>query len=151
MRNINKNLNITWVGSFFIFLAISAPWFNLNISNHDIVKSYTASFGVSLLMLVALYYQSLKSDILIQVNYVKLTLFLLFLFGSLSILWGVNVDFAIGKWLLWLIALFSFVLSLNLSISHVNLIKLSWGLVFAAGIIAVIGLLQRFFNPFSKS
>ena len=149
MRNINKSLNITWVGTFFIFLAISAPWFNLNISNHDIVKSYTASFGVSLLMLFALYYKSLKSDILIQVNYVKLTLFLLFLFGSLSILWSVNVDFAIGKWLLWLIALFSFVLSLNLFISHENLIKLSWGLVFAAAIIAVIGLLQRFFNPFS--
>ena len=85
MRNINKNLNIAWVGSFFILLAISAPWFNLNISNHDIVKSYTASFGVSLLMLFALYYKSLKSDILIQVNYVKLTLFLFIIWRVLIV------------------------------------------------------------------
>ena len=44
---MNKNLIMIWVGIFFLILAISAPWFNLNISNHDIVKSYTASFGVS--------------------------------------------------------------------------------------------------------
>tara|TARA_B110000008_G_scaffold198825_1_gene197351 strand:- start:439 stop:2514 length:2076 start_codon:yes stop_codon:yes gene_type:complete len=144
MPNINKNLNMVWVGCFFIFLAISGPWFNLSISNHDIVKSYTALFGVSLLMLFALYYKCLKSDIFIQINYVKLTLFLLFLYGSFSLIWSVNIDFAIGKWLLWLIALFSFILSLNLSLSNENIIKLSWGLVISGGVIALIGLIQRY-------
>jgi O-antigen ligase/tetratricopeptide (TPR) repeat protein len=149
MPNINKSLNILWVGVFLLILAISAPWFNLYISNHDLVKSYTASFGVSLLMLAALYFKCLESDTNIKINYVKLTLFLLFLFGTLSLLWSVNIDFAIGKWLLWIITLFSFILSLNLSLTHNNLIKLAWGLVLAAGLIAIIGVLQRFSYPFS--
>ena len=80
MPNINKSLNILWVGVFLLILAISAPWFNLYISNHDLVKSYTASFGVSFLMLAALYFKCLESDTNIKINYVKLTLFLLFLF-----------------------------------------------------------------------
>ena len=100
-------------------------------------------------MLVTLYFKSLKPDINLKINYIKLTLFLLFLFGSISLLWSVNIDFAIGKWLLWLITFFSFILSLNLSLTHRNLVKLSWGLVLAAGMISFIGLLQFYFNPFS--
>jgi O-antigen ligase/tetratricopeptide (TPR) repeat protein len=149
MPNTTKNLNMIWVGLFFSILAISSPWFNSYISNHDFVKSYIASFGVFLLMHSALYFKSLEPDINIKLNFIKLGLFILLLFGSFSLLWSVNIDFAIGKLLLWLIAAFSFILSLNLSITHENIIKLSWGLMFAAGTIAIIGLLQYYFNPFS--
>jgi O-antigen ligase len=149
ISKINKNLNLVWVGIFLFLLAVVAPWFNLTISNHDIVKSYFASFGIAFLMLLALYYKCQNSDVSLNINYIKSTLFLLFLFGTLSALWSINFDFTLGKWLLWVIAAFSFMLSLNLSITHENLIKLSWGLIIAAGAIAIIGLLQRFFDPFS--
>jgi O-antigen ligase len=146
---INNNLNVAWLGIFFFFLAIVAPWFNLTISSHDIVKAYFASFGVASLMLLSLYYKLNISEINLKINYIKLSLFLLFIFGSLSALWSINFDFTVGKWLLWLIATFSFVLALNLSTSHENLVKLAWGLTIAAGTIAFIGLLQYYFNPFS--
>ncbi|MCS5541854.1 MAG: hypothetical protein NZ852_03975, partial [SAR324 cluster bacterium] len=145
----NNTLNVFWVGVLLIILAIAAPWFNLTISGHDFVKSYFASFGVGFLMLLSLYYKCNNSEVNLKINYIKLTLFLLFIFGTLSTLWSINFDFTVSKWLLWLIAAFSFVLALNLSTTHENLIKLAWGLIIAAGTIAFIGLLQYYFNPFS--
>jgi len=145
----NNTLNVFWVGVLLVTLAIAAPWFNLTISGHDFVKSYFASFGVGLLTLLSLYYKCNNSEVNLKINYIKLTLFLLFIFGTLSALWSINFDFTVSKWLLWLIAAFSFVLALNLSTTHENLVKLAWGLIIAAGTIVFIGLLQYYFNPFS--
>ena len=149
MPRINNNIAIFGLGIFFIIIAIAAPWFNLYVSNHDLVKSYSASFGSSLIMLALMYNKSLDPDIFIRINYIKLTLFLLFIFGALSALWSINFEFTISKLLLWLIALISFFLSLNLSLTHENFIKIAWILILTACTIAIIGLLQRFFDPFS--
>ncbi len=144
-----NNLNVFWVGVLLIALAVAAPWFNLTVSSPELVKSYIASFGVSLLMFLSLYYKCNNSEVNLKINYIKLTLFLLFIFGTLSTLWSINVDFSVSKWLLWLISAFSFILALNLSIENNSLTKLSWGLILTAGVIAIIGILQYLFDPFS--
>ena len=72
MQKINNNLNMLWVGIFLFLLAISAPWFNLTVSSHDLVKSYFAAFGVAILMLASLAYKSYNSEINFKINYVKL-------------------------------------------------------------------------------
>jgi len=145
----NNTLNVFWVGILLVVLAVAAPWFNLTISSPELVKSYFASFGVSLLMFLSLYYKCNNTEVNLKINYIKLSLFLLFIFGTLSALWSVNFDFSFSKWLLWLIAAFSFILALNLSTDNNSLIKLSWGLILTAGFIAVIGILQYLFDPFS--
>jgi len=147
--NIENNINVIWLGIFLFFLAVSAPWFNLAVSNHAIVKSYFASFGISSLLLLGLYYKCKVSKISLKINFIKLSLTLLFIFGTLSSLWTINFDITVGKWLLWLISAFSFLLALNLSINHLNLIKISWCFIIAAATIAIIGLLQYYFDPFS--
>jgi len=145
----NNTLNVFWVGVLLIALAVAAPWFNLTVSSPELVKSYFASFGVSLLMFLSLYYKCNNTEVNLKINYIKLSLFLLFIFGTLSIFWSINFDFSVSKWLLWLIAAFSFVLALNLSIENNSLIKLSWGLIITAGVIAVIGILQYLLDPFN--
>ena len=50
-------LGRTFVGVLLLALAIAAPWFNLTVSSHELVKSYFASFGVGFLMLLSLYYK----------------------------------------------------------------------------------------------
>jgi exopolysaccharide production protein ExoQ len=149
MQKINNNLKTLWVGILLFLLAISAPWFNLTVSSHELVKSYFAAFGIALLMLASLIYKSHNSEINFKINYIKISLFTLFIFGTSSFLWSINFDFTFNKWLLWLTAAFSFIFALNLSTSHNNLIRLSWGLILAAGTIAIIGILQYLFNPFS--
>ena len=145
----NNTLSILWVNALLIVLAISAPWFNLTVSSPELVKSYIASFGISFLLFLSLYYKLSGSKIHLQINYIKLTLLLLFVFGTCSVFWSVNFDFTVTKWLLWLIAALSFILATNLSIENNSLIKLSWGLILAAGVIAVIGILQYLFDPFN--
>ena len=145
----NNTLNVFWVGVLLIALAVAAPWFNLTVSSPELVKSYIASFGVSILMFLSLYYKCNNSDVQLKINYIKSSLLLLFIFGTFSALWSVNFDFTVTKWLLWLIAASSFILAINISIENNSLIKLSWGLILAAGVIAVIGILQYLFDPFN--
>jgi len=144
-----NTLNVFWVGILLVVLAVAAPWFNLTVSSPELVKSYFASFGVSLLMFFSLYYKCNYSEVQLKINHIKSSLILLFIFGTFSVLWSVNFDLTVTKWLLWLIAASSFILATNLSIENNSLIKLSWGLMIAAGFIAVIGILQYLFDPFS--
>jgi len=145
----NNTLNVFWVGVLLIALAVAAPWFNLTVSSPELVKSYIASFGVSLLMFLSLYYKCNNSEVHLKINHIKSSLLLLFIFGTFSALWSVNFDLTVTKWLLWLIAASSFILAINISIENDSLIKLSWGLILAAGVIAVIGILQYLFDPFN--
>ncbi len=145
----NNTLNVFWVGVFLIALAVAAPWFNLTISSPELVKSYIASFGVSLLMFLSLYYKCNNSEVQLKINHIKSSLLLLFIFGTFSALWSVNFDLTVTKWLLWLIAASSFILAINISIENNSLIKLSWGLIITAGVIAVIGILQYLLDPFN--
>ena len=145
----NNSVNVFWLGVLLIALAVAAPWFNLTVSSPELVKSYIASFGVSLLMFLSLYYKCNNSEVQLKINHIKSSLLLLFIFGTLSALWSVNFDITVTKWLLWLIAASSFILDINISIENNSLIKLSWGLILAAGVIAVIGILQYLFDPFN--
>jgi exopolysaccharide production protein ExoQ len=149
ISKINNNLNLIWVGIFLFLLAVVAPWFNLTVSSHELVKSYFAGFGIALLMFISLIYKYNNTEITLKINYIKISLFTLFIFGTSSFLWSINFDFTFNKWLLWLTAVCSFILALNLSTSHDNLIRLTWGLILAAGTIAVIGILQYLFDPFT--
>ncbi|SVD59103.1 uncharacterized protein METZ01_LOCUS411957, partial [marine metagenome] len=149
LNDRNTSFNIYWLNALFIALAICGPWFNLTISSHDLVKSYFASFGIGILMLLSFFYKCNNSEVNLKINYIKFSFLCLFVLGICSVFWSVNFDFTINKLLLWLIAVFSFLLALNLSITYENLIKIAWGLILSAGIIAVIGISQHLFDPFS--
>ncbi|MBT4112823.1 MAG: O-antigen ligase family protein, partial [Flavobacteriaceae bacterium] len=149
ISKINKNLNLVWVGIFLFLLAVVAPWFNLTVSSHELVKSYFASFGIALLMFISLIYKYNNTEVNLRINYIKISLFTLFIFGTSSFIWSVNFDFTFNKWLLWLTAACSFILALNLSPSLSNLIRLTWGLILAAGTIAIVGILQYLLDPFT--
>ena len=149
MPSLKNNVTIFFLGILFISIALVAPWFNIYVSNHDLVKSFTAFFISSFIMLALLYDKCQNPDIFLRFNYVKLSLISLLAFGTLSVFWTVNFDFTINKLLIWIIALFQLLVAVKLSLTHQNFIKISWILVLTAGIIAFIGLLQYFFNPFS--
>ena len=148
-NTLSKDLNPIWLGAFLFILAIAAPWFDTAVSNHTFVKSYTASFGITILTLMSLYYKCDNSPIRLKINSIKLSLLLLLAFGTLSLYWSVNADFTITKWLLWLNVVLSFLLALNLAINKENMVKIAWGLLIAGGAIAIIGILQHLFDPFT--
>ena len=144
-----ENLNIFWINFVLILIAISAPWINHTVSGHELIKSYFSYCGMSFLVLISLYYKTNYSDLRFSFNFLKLSLILLFTLGTCSIFWTANFDLTINKLLLWFTALLSFVVANNLSISTTRLLNLSWGLIIAAGFIAIIGIIQHLFDPFT--
>ena len=144
-----KTFNIYLVGIYLIILAVASPWFNLSIANHAFVKSYFAGIGSALLFLTSLYYHSSSESKPFKISHLRITSFLLFMFGALSFFWTINIDFYITKLLLWLIAFFCFGVGFNLSINKENLIIISWLFILTGSAIASIGILQYLFDPFS--
>ncbi|MCS5590978.1 MAG: hypothetical protein NZ775_00435, partial [Gammaproteobacteria bacterium] len=148
-NNESGTLNIKWLAFFFIALVISAPWFNTSISNHAFVKSYVAIMGSGIVFLATLYHNASVTDRSWQSNHLKTTLLLLFSFGALSMLWSVNTDYSVSKFLLWLCAFWCFIIGFNLSNNKDYLITIAWSLLIAGGAIAIIGILQHLFDPFT--
>ena len=126
-NNESRSLNIKWLSFFLIALAIAAPWVNTSTSNPAFVKSYVASFGITILTLMSLYYKCDGTPVHLKINHIKLSLLLLLLFGTLSVFWSANIDFTITKWLLWLNVALSFILAINLTIDKKNMVKLALG------------------------
>jgi hypothetical protein len=146
---LKKYLNELLIGFFLVTVALASPWFNLTISNHELVKTYFSGIGISLLLIIFLISKKPYENLEIKLNPIKLSLLTLFIFGTLSFTWSLNFDSTMNKWLLWLSALFSFLVSLNLNLNHSNLNKLTWSLIVSAGIVASIGILQYLFDPFA--
>jgi O-antigen ligase len=140
---------IVLLNIFLISIAISSPWLNNTISNHDFVKSYFAFFGLALIMIFSIYMNLKNEEIILKINPIKISLLILFLAGLFSLFWSVNTDLTINKILLWTIGLFSFVIAKNLNNSSENLLSLTWGLVLMAGAIAFVGILQYLLDPFT--
>jgi len=149
LKHKTNTLNPIWFSIFIFILAIAAPWLDTAASNHTFVKSYIASFGIAILTIASLYYKCNNFPIHLKINPIKISLLLLLVLGTLSIFWSVNVDFTTTKWLLWLSAALSFLLALNLTIDKENMAKLVWGLLIAGSAIAIIGILQHLFDPFT--
>jgi len=142
-------LDPIWLGVFLLILAVTAPWFDVATSSHTFVKSYVASFGITTLALITLYFKCNNSLVNLKINFIKITLLLLLTLATLSILWSANFDFTVTKWLLWLNPVLAFILALNLPTDKPNLIKIAWSLTIAGGAIAIIGILQHLFDPFA--
>ncbi|SMN01640.1 Lipid A core-O-antigen ligase [uncultured Candidatus Thioglobus sp.] len=144
-----KYLNVYWVSALAIILAVAAPWFNLDVSNHSFVKSYIAGIGIALLVLANLWIRRDMPTMPMNISWLKLSLASLFALGTLSIFWSVNIDFTITKWLIWFSIFCAYLVGYHLRLDNKNLIKFCWGLLIAAFLIALIGILQYWFDPFS--
>lgn len=130
-------------------MAVAAPWFDLYVSQHMFVKNYIAGIGTGILLLITLWKKPHTSNTFFYLSWVKISWLSLFILGTLSILWSVNIDFTINKWMTWLIVFFAFIVGYHLKLERDTLFKLCWGLLIAAFIIAIIGILQYWFDPFT--
>ncbi|SMM99473.1 Putative membrane protein of ExoQ family, involved in exopolysaccharide production [uncultured Candidatus Thioglobus sp.] len=148
IKRQQKNLNIHLVSALAILVAIVSPWFDVSISNHSFVKSYVAGIGIGVLALMTLWMRNTTLKTSFHLSWLKISWLSLFILGTLSIFWSVNVDFTITKWMIWFTTLCAFIVGYRLKLDEQTLIKLSWGLLIAAFVIAGIGLLQYWFDPF---
>lgn len=144
-----KSISVYSVIILSIWVAIASPWFDLSVSNHSFVKTYVAGIGIGILAVISLWIQNKNNKTVFNLSYLKLSWLSLFLLGTLSVFWSVNVDFTITKWMIWFTIFCSFIVGYHLKLDNKILIKLSWGLLIAAFVVALIGILQYLFDPFT--
>mgnify|MGYP005631512879 FL=1 len=77
---------------------------------------------------------------------VRLLFTAFFVFGSLSVLWSVNVDFFIYKWLMWYAGALTFFFVLQINHTKENLHAIFNAIVLAGVVISVIGIAQYLFR-----
>ncbi len=133
----------TLVGAFILLLCISGAWFGDMVSNHMLVKALFAECGMVLLLAWWWYNNLGIKSFAVRFDWPRLLAIALFLLGSASIFWAVNIDFYVFKWLMWLAAAGFFVLALNIVDNQNTLYRLAWYLVAGGVGIAVIGILQH--------
>ena len=150
ISNQSQNtINLYLIAVFFLMLVLAAPWFNISIANHTFVKSYFSVIGSGIIFLVSIFNRLSVQSKFLKITHLKVTSLILFIFGAFSILWSINIDFYISKFLLWLSAFFWFIIGFNLDTNRKTIIKISWILLISGSLIAVIGILQYFFQSFS--
>jgi O-antigen ligase/tetratricopeptide (TPR) repeat protein len=143
---MRKTLSIHFISALAILIAISSPWFDLSVSNHSFVKTYIAGIGVGILALTILWMKNYEKNTIFNLSWIKLSLLVLFILGTLSVFWSNNVDFTITKWLIWFTILCSFFVGYNTNLEEKDLLKLCWGLLISIFLIAIIGILQYLFD-----
>lgn len=152
MKKINythKGLNVHLISVLAILVAIASPWFDTSVSNHSFVKTYVTGIGIGILLLTTFWIRPNKTHTDFHISWLKSSLLALFILGTLSVFWSVNVDFTITKWLIWFTILCAFIVGYHLKLDNEVLIKFCWGLLIATFVITGIGLLQYWFDPFS--
>ena len=103
-QRTEESLNIFWINLVLVLIAVSAPWFNLTVSGHELIKSYFSYCGLGILACISIFHKTSSENFNFNFNFLKLSLLILFVFGTLSIFWSNNIDFTVNKWLLWLAA-----------------------------------------------
>ena len=138
-----KPVSGTLIGAYIFLLCVSGAWFGDMVSNHMLVKALFAECG-AVLILCWWWYNNLGiTSFAVRFDWPRLLAIALFLLGSSSIFWAVNIDFYVFKWLMWLAAAGFFVLALNIVDNQKTLYRLAWYLVAGGVGIAVIGILQH--------
>jgi O-antigen ligase len=129
---------------FFILLGLSGTWFSGNIANASFTKAHIMFLTTGVLFLVTLY--RTKSPDFLQLTWLKLALILMFLLGTLSFLWSVNIDFSMSKYLIWVLVIFAFYSAYHFKNSTQNLFNFVYFSLLAGVIIALIGISQYLFG-----
>jgi len=133
-------------GAIFPLVFLVGPWTNPLLTSPTIIKAFTAQVYLSGLIAYWFWKQrNSKKDSLIFS--LPTALFAaLFLLGTTSILWAVNTDFFVYKWLMWYCAAIMFFLGLQIEQTDRNLSIIFNCVIAAAVSISIIGILQYLFS-----
>ena len=129
----------------FVALFLVGSFNTPGVANSDFYKEGIAEVGFTGLLFYWLYTNRSLRKITITFSATRLFFAGLLLLSTASVLWAVNIDFFVSKYLLWLGAAAIFLLALTLPPGTRTHVVLAGGLVFAATCVSIIGLAQVFF------
>ncbi len=110
------------------------------------LKSYASQIYVSGLLLLWFWLQKKQPDVTLTFSPARICFGLLFVAGTLSILWANNPDFWVYKWNKWYVGFAMFLLGINISQTEKNIDTVINLAILGGLITACIGISQYLFN-----
>ncbi|SVC90163.1 uncharacterized protein METZ01_LOCUS343017, partial [marine metagenome] len=144
--NKSDTIPIYWLVSLLPLLALVGAWTTPALANPDLLKAMTAQIYLSALLVFWCWQNRYAPYLNLHCTTVRLLFSAFFVFGSLSVLWSVNVDFFIYKWLMWYAGALTFFFVLQINHTKENLHTIFNAIVLAGVVISVIGIAQYLFR-----
>jgi len=135
-----------WVAIIIPVICLVGAWTYPPVATPMELKSYASQIYLSGLFLLWFWLHRKKKNSTLTFSPVRIALGLLFLAGTLSLLWAANPDFWVYKWNKWYAGMIMFVLGLHITQNEKNLDTVV-NLVISGGLgVALIGIGQYLFG-----
>lgn len=137
---------VFWIALTIPLICVVGAWTFPPVATPMELKSYASQIYVSGLLLLWLWMQKKQSDLSLTFSPARICFGLLFLAGTLSILWAHNPDFWVYKWNKWYVGFAMFLFGVNISQNEKNLDTIINMAILGGLITALIGIAQYLFN-----
>lgn len=135
-----------WVAVIIPAICLVGAWTFPPIATPDDLKGSASQIYLAGLLLLWLWMQRDRQYFTLEITPPRICFGLLFLFGTLSVLWAHNPDFWVFKWNKWFAGFVMFLLGLQITQNKDNLSTIMYLSVVAGLITAVIGIAQYLFG-----
>ncbi len=135
-----------WVAVIIPVICLVGAWTYPPVATPMELKSYTSQIYLSGLLLIWFWMHRDKPKFSLTFSPVRVAFLLLFIAGTLSLLWAVNPHFWVYKWNKWFAGLVMFLLGLQITQNEKNLDTISNMAVVGGLIVALIGIGQYLFG-----
>ncbi len=144
----SKRLEIPafWVAVIIPAICLVGAWTYPPMATPMELKSYTSQIYLSGLLLIWFWMHRDKPKFSLTFSPVRVAFLLLFIAGTLSLLWAVNPHFWVYKWNKWFAGLVMFLLGLQITQNEKNLDTIVNMAILGGLIVALIGIGQYLFG-----
>jgi len=135
-----------WVAVIIPVICLVGAWSYPPVATPMELKSYTSQIYLSGLLLLWLWLQRNNKTAILTFSPGRIAFGLLFLAGTLSLLWAANPDFWVYKWNKWYAGFVMFLLGVQIIQNEKNLSTVIHLSILGGLITAAIGIAQYLFN-----
>lgn len=135
-----------WIAIIIPIICLVGAWTYPPAATPMELKSYASQIYLSGLLFLWFWLQRKQPTFTLTFSPVRLSLVILFLFGTLSLIWAANPDFWVYKWNKWYAALSIFILGYQVTQTEKNLDTIVKLTIVGGLIVATIGIAQHLFG-----
>ena len=135
-----------WIAVIIPVICFVGAWTYPPVATPMELKSYTSQIYLSGLLFFWLWMLRKQKTTILTFSPARIAFGLLFLVGTLSLLWASNPDFWVYKWNKWYAGFAIFLLGLQITQNEKNLDKVANLIVLGGLIVALIGIAQNLFG-----
>jgi O-antigen ligase len=141
----NPEIPVFWIAVIIPVICFVGAWTHPPVATPMELKSYASQIYLSGLLLLWFWLHRKQKEISLTFSPGRISFGLLFIVGTLSLLWASNPDFWVYKWNKWYAGFAIFLLGLQIIQNEKNLDRVVSLTILGGLIVAIIGIAQYLF------